>query len=111
MAKGLNRATLIGHLGRAPEMRYTPSGRPVTSFSIIATHSWRSSDGKRREDTDWFNVVAWGELAETCKRSLGKGQLVYLEGRVKNRCWRDDANTVRSCAEIVAQDVIALDDA
>ncbi|MBN1639871.1 MAG: single-stranded DNA-binding protein [Anaerolineae bacterium] len=109
MDKGLNRAALIGHLGRSPEMRYTPSGKPVTSFSIITTHTWRSSDGDRHQDTDWFNVVAWGELAETCKRSLGKGQLVYLEGRVKNRCWRDDADAVHSCAEIVAQDVIALE--
>jgi single-strand DNA-binding protein len=92
-----------------PEMRYTPSGKPVASFSIIATHSWRSSDGTPQQDTDWFNVVAWGELAETCKQSLNKGQLVYLEGRIKNRCWLDDTDAIRSCAEIVAQSVVALD--
>ena len=95
VGRGLNRATLIGHLGRAPEMRYT----------------WLSSDGHRHEDKDWFSVVAWGELAETCKDSLTRGQRVYVEGRVKTRQWVDDADENRAWAEIVAQDVVALETA
>lgn len=109
MVLGVNKATLIGHLGRPPEMRYTPSGKPVASFSLVTTFTWSSSDGKRSEDTDWFNVVVWGELAEECRRSLDKGQLVYVEGRVKNRCWEDENDVACSRAEIVAHDVIALD--
>ena len=108
MVQGLNRATLIGHLGRPPEMRYTPGGKPVTSFSIITTYTWLSSDGRHHEDTDWFNVVAWGELAEECKHTLDRGQLVYVEGRMKSRQWRDASDALRSCAEIMAQGVIAL---
>jgi single-strand DNA-binding protein len=90
-------------------MRYTPDGKPVTSFSIITTATWPASDGKQYEDTDWFNVVAWGELAEECKQSLTKGQLIYVEGRVKTRRWQDATNVPCSCAEIVAQGVIALE--
>jgi len=106
--RGLNKATLIGHLGRTPEMRYTPSGKPVTSFSIVTEYTWQSSDGQRHQDRDWFNVIAWGDLAETCKDSLAPGQLVYVEGRVKTREWVDDADQNRAWAEIVAHDVIAL---
>jgi single-strand DNA-binding protein len=89
-------------------MRYTPSGKPVTSFSIVTEYTWQSSDGQQHEDSDWFNVVAWGELAEKCKGSLESGQRIYLEGRVKTREWVDDAGQDRAWAEIVAQDVIAL---
>lgn len=108
MVQGLNRATLIGRLGRTPEMRYTPTGKPVTSFSVITTYTWLSSDGKCHEDTDWFNVVAWGELAEECRRSLDKGQLIYVEGRMKNRSWVDANDVSCSCAEVVAHGVIPL---
>jgi single-strand DNA-binding protein len=100
---------LIGHLGRAPEMRYTPEGKPVTSFSIITTHAWASSDGEQHEETDWFNVVAWGDLAEECKRSLSKGQQIYVEGRMKTRRWSDARDVSCSCAEVIAQSVIALE--
>ena len=108
MAQGLNRATLIGHLGRAPEMRYTPNGKPVTSFSVITTYTWSSSDGRRHDDTDWFNVVVWGDLAEECKRSLSKGQLICVEGHMKTRRWKDANDTPCFSAEVVAQNVIAL---
>jgi len=108
VTQGLNRATLVGHLGRLPEMRYTPTGKPVTSFSVVTEYTWAASDGSSHKDIDWFNVVAWGDLAEACKRSLHKGQLVYVEGRIKNRQWQDD-QTYHTCAEVVAQDVIALD--
>ncbi len=109
MTQGLNRATLVGQLGRTPEMRYTPGGKPVTSFSIVTRYTWASSDGMQHRDTDWFNVVAWGELAEECKRSLKKGQFVYVEGRMKNRRWVDADEAEHTCAEVVAQDVIAFE--
>ena len=105
---GLNRVTLVGHLGRAPEMRYTPGGKPVTSFSIVTTYTWMSSNHELQKDTDWFNVVAWGTLAEACKQSLEEGQRVYVEGRVKTRRRNDEDNVAHSQAEVVAQDVISL---
>jgi single-strand DNA-binding protein len=109
VARGLNRVTLIGHLGRAPEMRYTPAGKPVSSFSIVTTFIWTSSNGEHQEETDWFNVVAWGNLAEECKQNLKKGQQVYIEGRMKTRHWQGESDLPRSWAEVVAQDVIPLE--
>lgn len=108
LAQGLNRVTLIGRLGRTPEMRYTPNGKPVTSFSIVTTHTWISSNNQVQEETDWFNVVAWGNLAEACKESLTKGQPVYVEGRMKTRQWADADDTSHSRAEVVAQSVVSL---
>ena len=68
---------LIGNLGSDPVMRYTPSGKPVTTFSLASSRSWVAPDGERREETEWFNVVAWGGLAEICNLKLYKGQQVY----------------------------------
>jgi len=76
MSRGLNKVMIIGKLGRNPEMRYTPSGRPVTSFSVATNRSWVNAERERREETEWFNVVAWGNLAEICKQYLTKGQQV-----------------------------------
>jgi single-strand DNA-binding protein len=105
---GLNRVTLIGRLGRAPEMRYTPTGKPVASFSVVTTHTYVASNDERQRETDWFNVVVWGNLAEVCKDTLSKGQPVYVEGRVRTRRWRDPADAQHSRAEVVAQRVHAL---
>jgi single-strand DNA-binding protein len=80
---------IIGQLGRDPEMRYTPSGRPVTSFSVSSSRNWVTSEGERREETEWFNVVTWGGLAEICKQHLHKGQTIYVEGRLQTRGWED----------------------
>lgn len=79
MSRGLNKVLIIGRLGRDPEMRYTPSGRPVTTFSIATSRTWNTSDGERRTETEWFNIVAWGSLAEICKQHLTKGQQVYVD--------------------------------
>ena len=96
MSRGLNKVMIIGHLGREPEMRYTPSGRPVTTFSVATSRSWTTSDGERRNHTEWFNVVAWGSLAEICNQYLAKGQQVYIEGRLQTRRWDDDSGNRRS---------------
>jgi len=101
---------IIGHLGRDPEMRYTPSGRPVTTYSVATSRSWNTSDGDRRSDTEWFNVVAWGSLAEICKQYLVKGQQVYIEGRLQTRRWEDDDGNKRTTVEIVAKEMIMLGD-
>jgi single-strand DNA-binding protein len=108
--RGLNKVMIIGNLGRDPEMRYTPSGRPVTSFSVATTRSWTSGEGDRREETEWFNVVAWGNLAEICKQYLRKSQPVYVEGRLQTRGWEDTEGKKHFRTELVANEVIILTD-
>lgn len=110
MARGLNKVMIIGYVGREPEMRYTPSGKPVTSFSVATSRSWTASDGKRREETDWFNVVSWGNLAEICKQYLAKDQRVYIEGRLQTRGWEDTEGKRHYRTEIVASEMIILSD-
>jgi single-strand DNA-binding protein len=99
---------IIGHLGRDPEMRYTPSGRPVTSFSVVTTRAWTSAEGERHEESEWFNVVAWGNLAEICNQYLTKGQQVYVEGRLQTRGWEDDERKKHYRTELVASEMIVL---
>jgi single-strand DNA-binding protein len=108
MSRGLNKVMLIGRLGRDPEMRYTPSGRPVTTFSLATSRTWNTSEGERRTETEWFNVVAWGSLAEICKQFLIKGQQVYVEGRLQTRHWEDTEGNKHSVTEIVANEMIML---
>jgi single-strand DNA-binding protein len=110
MSRGLNKVMIIGRLGRDPEMRYTPSGRPVTSFSVATSRSWNTSSGERRTETEWFNVVAWSNLAEICNQYLTKGQQVYIEGRLQSRNWEDDQGKRHSSVEVVANEMIMLGD-
>src|SRR5215470_10425885 len=110
MGRGLNKVMIIGNLGRDPEMRYTPSGRPVTSFSVVTSRSWTSAEGERREETEWFNVVAWGNLAEICKSHLSKNQQVYIEGRLQTRGWEDETGKKHFRTELVANEMILLGD-
>jgi single-strand DNA-binding protein len=108
MSRGLNKVMVIGHLGKDPEMRYTPSGRPVTTFTMAVGRSWTSADGERHSETEWFNVVAWGNLAEICKQYLGKGQQVYIEGRLQTRRWDDKEGQRHTNVEIVASEMMML---
>jgi single-strand DNA-binding protein len=110
MSRGLNKVMIIGNLGRDPEMRYTPSGRPVTTFSVATSRSWNTSEGERRVETEWFNVVAWSSLAEICKQYLTKGQQVYIEGRLQTRQWDDSDGKKHTSVEIVANEMIILGD-
>jgi single-strand DNA-binding protein len=110
MTRGLNKVMVIGHVGRDPEMRYTPSGRPVTSFSVVTTRAWTSTEGTRHEESEWFNVVAWGNLAEICNQHLTKGQQVYVEGRLQTRGWEDDDGKKHYRTELVANEMIVLGD-
>lgn len=108
MSRGLNKVMIIGHLGRDPEMRYTPSGRPVTTFSVATSRTWHSSNGERHEETEWFNVVSWGSLAEICNQYLRKGQQVYIEGRLQTRRWEDAEGNKHFTTELVAKEMIML---
>lgn len=109
MARGLNKVMIIGNLGRDPELRYTPNGTPVASFSVAVGRQWTTASGERREATEWFNVVAWRELAEICSQMLSKGKLVYVEGSLQTRSW-EDANGQRSYrVELVAEQMTLLD--
>jgi single-strand DNA-binding protein len=106
--KCLNKVMIIGNVGRDPEMRYMPSGQPVTSFSVATARRWKDAVGERREETEWFNVVAWGNLAEICKQHLGRGQQVYVEGRLQTRSWEDREGKRSFRTEVVAKEVIIL---
>lgn len=110
MSRSLNKVMIIGRLGRDPEMRYTPSGRPVTTFSVATSRSWNTTEGDRRTETEWFNIVAWGNLAEICKQYLNKGQQVYIEGRLQTRYWDDADGHKHSSVEVVANEMIMLGD-
>ena len=110
MSRGLNKVQIIGHLGKDPEMRYTPSGKPVTTFSVAVSRSWNSADGERHSETEWFNVVAWGNLAEICKQYLVKGQQVFVEGRLQTRRWDDKEGQKHTSVEIVANEMLMLGD-
>ncbi|MGD2143933.1 MAG: single-stranded DNA-binding protein [Anaerolineae bacterium] len=108
MLRSLNKVMVIGNVGRGPEMRYMPNGRPVTSFSVGARRLWTDTDGRAHEETEWFNVVAWGDLAERCKETLRENQRIYVEGRLQTRSWETDSGNKSFRAELVANEMILL---
>ena len=110
MSRGLNKVMLIGNLGRDPEMRYTPSGRPVTTFTLFITRSWNTSDGEKRSDVEKFNIITWGNLAEICNQYLVKGQQVYVEGRLQTRHWENKDGVKHATVEVVANEMVMLGD-
>jgi len=99
---GLCKAMIIGNLGRDPEMRYTPAGKAVTTFSVAVNRNYSATDGTRKEETEWFRVTTWGRLAEICNQYLTKGQRVYVEGRLHMRTWEGQDGVKRSELEITA---------
>lgn len=109
MTKDLNKVMLIGRLGTDPEMRYTPSGTPVTSFRMACSRRRTTQEGEQREETDWFTVVSWNKLAEIVDQYVKKGQRVYIEGRLQTRQWEDQNGQRRNTTEIVASDMIMLE--
>lgn len=108
MARGLNKVMLIGYLGRDPEMRYTPTGKSVVSFSIACVRTWKNAEGEKQTETDWFNVVAWGDLAEICSKYLSKGSQAYIEGRIQTRTWQDKEGQQRTSVDVIAQQILLL---
>jgi len=101
----LNKIIVIGNLGRDPEMRYTPSGQSVTSFSVASNRKYTTGAGEQREETEWFNVSAWGKLAELCNQFLTKGRQVYVEGRLHSRSYEARDGQLRFSNEITLTDV------
>jgi single-strand DNA-binding protein len=85
----LNKVILIGNLGRDPEVRSTPSGQPVASFTLATNRRWKDKSGQRQEQTEWHNIVVWGRQAEVAGQYLTKGKQIYLEGRLQTRSWDD----------------------
>jgi len=96
----VNKATLIGNLGRDPEMRYLPSGEAVATFSIATTETWKDKSGSKQERTDWHRVEFIGKLAEVCGEYLKKGAPVYIEGRIQYDKWTDKENVEKTMTKI-----------
>jgi single-strand DNA-binding protein len=105
----LNKVMIIGNVGNDPEMRFTPNGNPVTSFRVATNRIYTTPEGERKQETDWFTVVAWNKLAEQCNQFLNKGRLVYVEGRMHNRSWEGQDGQKRFRTEVVANRVTFLD--
>lgn len=105
----LNKAMIIGNLGRDPEMRYTPSGQAVTQFTVAVNRNYKGQNGEWQEETEWFRVVVWGQQAERAAEYLRKGNKVYVEGRLQTRQWEDREGQKRYTTELVADRVANLE--
>lgn len=104
----MNKSTLIGNLGAAPEVRYTQDGTPVATFSIATTERWKDSNGDKQEHTEWHRIVAWRRLAEICGEFLKTGSKVYVEGKLQTRKWKDQSGNDRYTTEIVLREMEML---
>ena len=104
----LNKVLLIGRLGKDPEIRYTPEGSPVASFSLATSENWTDKNGTRQERTEWHNIVAWNKLADICKQFLSKGRQVYIEGRIQSREYTDREGVKKRITEIIASQMVML---
>lgn len=105
----LNRAMIIGNLTRDPEVKTTPSGQNVASFSVATNRVWTNAQGQKQEAVEYHNIVAWGKLAEICGQYLNKGKKIYIEGRLQTRDWQGQDGVKRYKTEIVAENMIMLD--
>jgi single-strand DNA-binding protein len=106
--RGVNKVILIGNLGGDPELRQTPSGTSVATFTLATNETWTDKDGQKQERTEWHRIVAWSKLAEICGQYLTKGKQVYIEGRLTTRSWEDKQGNQRKTTEIVAQNMQML---
>lgn len=105
MAASFNKVLLMGNLTRDPELRYIPSGQPVTSFSIAVNRNYTGQTGEKKEEVSFVRIVVWGKLAEICNEYLKKGRPVFVEGRLQSRSWEAQDGSKRSTTEVVAQSV------
>jgi single-strand DNA-binding protein len=101
----INKAILIGNLGRDPELRYTQGGQAVANFTLATNEKWNDKEGNSQERTEWHRIVVWGKQAENCAQFLSKGRNVYIEGRIQSRDWEDKEGNKRQTTEVVAQTV------
>ena len=102
---GVNKAILVGNLGRDPELRTTPNGQSVVNFTLATSETWNDKSGERQERTEWHRIVVWGKTAEMCNQYLSKGRTVYIEGRIQTREWEDKDGAKRYTTEINASTV------
>jgi single-strand DNA-binding protein len=105
----LNKAMIIGNLGRDPEMRYTPSGQAVTQFTVAVNRNYKDHEGNWQEETEWFRVVAWGPTGERAAENLRKGNKVYVEGRLQTRQWEGQDGQKRYTTELIADRIQNLE--
>jgi single-strand DNA-binding protein len=104
----VNKVILIGNLGADPELKYTPSNRPVCNLSLATNEVFKDKSGQRQERTEWHRVTVWGDQAENCNKYLAKGRTVYIEGRLQTRSWDDKEGKKRYSTEVVADRVVFL---
>lgn len=109
MSRTLNKAMLIGNVGRDPELKFTPSGIPVISFRLATSETWKDREGTVQEHTDWHTIVAWRGLAEVINKLVRKGSRVYIEGRIQTRNFEDKNGSRRHVVEILADNMLLLD--
>jgi single-strand DNA-binding protein len=105
----INKAILVGRLGKDPEVRYTPDGMMITNFTLATDEQRKDKNGERVQKTEWHRIVTFGKLAEICGKYLVKGKLVFVEGRIQTRAWEDKEGGKRSTTEIIASDMRMLD--
>jgi len=105
----VNKVILIGRLGKDPEVRYTPDGTMVTSFTLATSEKYKDKNGEKAERTEWHNVTSFGKLAEICGNYLVKGKLVFVEGRIQTRSWEDKEGVKRFKTDIIASNMQMLD--
>ena len=103
----VNKVILIGNLGRDPEVRTTPNGQTVASFTLATSRKWKDKDGNRQEQTEWHNIVLWRGLAEIAQKYCRKGDMVFIEGKLRTRSWEKDGVT-RYTTEIVGDNMTML---
>jgi single-strand DNA-binding protein len=105
---GLNRVQLIGRLGKDPESRFIPTGKKVCTFTLAVNKRWKTGGGETKEHTDWFYIEAWGRLGEICQQYLGKGRLLYIEGRLQTDRYEQEGET-RYFTKVIAKEIQMLD--
>lgn len=106
----VNKAILIGRLGKDPELRYTSGGKAVATFTLATSDTWTGDDGQKKESTVWHNIVAWGKQAEVLKEYMAKGRMLYIEGRIQNRSYDDKDGNKRYVSEVVVNNFQFLGD-
>lgn len=112
MSKGINKVTLLGNLGRDPEVRYTPDGKAVANINIATSESWKDKNtGEKVEKVEWHRVIFFGKLAEICGEYLQKGSKIYLEGKIRTRKWSDKNGVEKYTTEIHSDEMLMLDSA
>ncbi len=104
----VNKVILVGNLGRDPELRYTPNGAPVATFTLATNETWKDKDGQKQEHTEWHRIVVWGKLAEICGEYLHKGRQIYIEGAIRSRTYKDRDGAEKTVTEVRADNLVML---